>query len=168
MNIRVAIIGPTGYTGYWLIDWLLRHPSATITYLASSRQELPNIAEEYPRLLGRCEMVCRPIDPAAIAREADVAFTCLPHKAAMSYVPQLLDAGLRVIDLSADYRLKDVDLYESVYQTPHEDPGNIAHAVYGLPEAYRVEIADARLVACPGCFPTAATLGVLPLLQRSL
>src|SRR5690606_26845 len=109
MSIRAAIIGPTGYTGYYLIDLLLRHPQVRLTYLASHRDDLPDIRQEFPRLLGRVDeevAVCQPIDAERIAQEADVAFLALPHKAAMSYAPQLLDAGVRVIDLSADYRLR--------------------------------------------------------------
>lgn len=168
MGIRAAIVGPTGYTGLWLIELLLRHPGAEVTYLASHREELPNIADEFPRLRGRCEMRCRPIDPAAIAKEADVAFLGLPHKAAMEHVGPLLAAGVRVIDLSADYRLKDAALYERVYHAPHADMANLAHAVYGLPELFRDKVAGAELIANPGCYPTAAVLGITPLLQRSL
>jgi N-acetyl-gamma-glutamyl-phosphate reductase len=168
MSVRAAIVGPTGYTGLWLIELLLRHPQAKVTYLASHREELPNIADEFPRLRGRCEMECRPIDPAAIRREADVAFLALPHKAAMQYVGPLLDAGLKVIDLSADYRLRDADLYGRIYKETHADRANLARAVYGLPELFRQQIQDAALVANPGCYPTAAALGIAPLLQRSM
>lgn len=167
-TIRAAILGPTGYTGYWLIELLLRHPQAKITYLASHREELPNIADEFPALWRRCDMTCKPVDAAAMAREADVVFVCLPHKAAMAYVPRFLDAGLRVVDLSADYRLRDPRQYEQVYETPHEDQGNLKEAVYGLPELFADQIAGADLVANPGCYPTAAALGISPLLQRSM
>jgi len=169
--IRAAIVGPTGYTGHWLIDLLARHPQANVTYLASHRDELPDIRDEFPRLLGRIDddvAVCRPIDPDAMAEAADVAFLALPHKAAMAYAPKLLDAGLRVIDLSADYRLADPTLYEAVYQTPHEDTTNLADAVYGLPELFRDQLPGAMLVANPGCYPTAAALGITPLLTHSL
>jgi len=168
MNVRAAILGPTGYTGLWLIELLLRHPSAEVTYLASARDELPRIEHEFPQLVGRFEMACQPMDARAIAREADVAFACLPHKAAMEYVPQLLDAGLRVVDLSADYRLSDPDQYETVYKTPHTDRANLKHAVYGLPELFGDDVREADLVANPGCYPTAAALGIAPLIQCSL
>jgi N-acetyl-gamma-glutamyl-phosphate reductase len=167
-HIRAAIVGPTGYTGYWLLELLLRHPQAQITYLATARDELPAIDAEFPALTGRCDMPGRPIDAKAMAAEADVAFICLPHKAAMAHVPKLLEAGLRVVDLSADYRLRDPALYESVYQTPHEDRANLADAVYGLPELFAGQIASADLIANPGCYPTAAALAIAPLLQRSL
>ncbi|GAB4195805.1 MAG: N-acetyl-gamma-glutamyl-phosphate reductase [Phycisphaeraceae bacterium] len=171
MSIKAAIVGPTGYTGYYLIDILLRHPEAELTYLASHREQLPDIREVFPALLGRIEedvAQCRPIEPAALAEEADVVFLALPHKAAMSYAPALLDAGLRVIDLSADYRLADPDLYERVYQQPHDDRDNLAEAVYGLPELNRDQLPGAMLVANPGCYPTAAALAIAPLLSHSL
>jgi N-acetyl-gamma-glutamyl-phosphate reductase len=171
MSIRAAIIGPTGYTGLYLIQLLLRHPSAKITYLASHRGELPNVNEEFPQLLGRLPesvAVCKPIEPEALAQQADVVFLGLPHRAAMEYVPPLLDAGLRVIDLSADYRLKNTATYEEYYGHAHSDTGNLEEAVYGLPEVYRDKIPGAMLVANPGCYPTAATLAIGPLLARSL
>lgn len=168
MKTRVCIIAPTGYTGYWLIELLLRHPGAQITFLASARGELPVISDEFPSLLKRCDLRCRPIDYAAIAAEADVAFTCLPHKAAMDHVPGLLAAGVKVIDLSADYRLTNAALYEKIYQTPHSDPANLAKAVYGLPELFADRIKSASLIANPGCYPTAAALAISPLLQAGL
>ncbi len=168
MSIRAAIVGPTGYTALWLIRLLARHPSVKLTYLASHREQLPHIVEEFPQLLGVCDLACRPIDAAAIAREAEVVFCCLPHVSAMTYVPALLDAGLRVIDLSADYRLNSPELYERVYQHRHADPDRLAQAAYGLPEINADRIAAARLVANPGCYPTAAALGIGPLLPRNV
>lgn len=164
-------MGPTGYTGLYLIQLLLRHPGVELTYLASHRDELPNIAEVFPQLLGRVPesvAVCRPIDAEAIARSADVAFLGLPHRAAMAYVPMLLDAGVRVIDLSADYRLSSASLYEKVYGHVHEDVKNLGDAVYGLPELFRDDLPGAMLIANPGCYPTAAALAIAPLLSRGL
>lgn len=171
MTIRAAIVGPTGYTGFYLLDLLLRHPAAEVTYLASHREELPDITEVFPQLHSRVDPAvarCRKIDPEAIAREADVVFLGLPHRAAMSYVPTLLDAGLRVIDLSADYRLRDASLYEKVYGHAHADVSNLADAAYGLPELFRDKLPGAMLVANPGCYPTAAALAIAPLLTHSL
>lgn len=168
---RAAIIGCTGYTGFHLVDLLLRHPFAELTYLASHREELPDLRDEYPALLGRLSddiARCRPIDAEQIAEEADVAFLGLPHKAAMAYAPKLLDAGLRVIDLSADYRLSSQELYEQVYEVEHDDPGNLAEAVYGIPELFRKDLPGATLVANPGCYPTAAALAIAPLLSHAL
>ncbi|MCC7145846.1 MAG: N-acetyl-gamma-glutamyl-phosphate reductase [Phycisphaeraceae bacterium] len=168
MKIPVAILGPTSYTALHLIQLLRRHPAAELTYLASQRDELPNIAEEFPQLMGLCELQCQKIDPPAIADQAEVIFTCVPHLTAMEYVPRLLEAGLRVIDLSADYRLADPALYEKVYQHPHTDTENLADAVYGLPELFGDEIPEADLVANPGCYATAAALAIAPLLARNL
>ncbi len=171
MSIRVAIVGPTGYTALHLMKLLARHPQAELTYLASHRQELPLITDIFPQLLGLVpdEAVrCRPIDAEAIAREADVAFLGLPHRAAIQYVPALLDAGVRVIDLSADYRIKDAALYEKTYGHAHTDPRNLAEAVYGLPELFRDQLPGAMLVANPGCYPTAAALAIAPLLRANL
>ncbi len=171
MSIRVAIVGPTGYTGMHLIELLLHHPGAQLTYLASHRDELPNIAEEFPQLLGRVPdpvAMCRPIDVEAIASEADLVFLALPHRAAMRYVPQFLDEGMRVIDLSADYRLTDQAVYESTYGHSHTDPGHLGEAVYGLPELFRDELPQATLVANPGCYPTACAISLAPLLASGL
>ncbi len=171
VKTRAAIIGCTGYTGYHLVDLLLRHPGAELTYLASHRAVLPDLRDEFPQLSGRLDdevAQTRPIDFEAIAESADVAFLGLPHKAAMAYAPKLLDAGLRVIDLSADYRLSDQALYEEVYDVKHDDPRNLAEAVYGIPELFRKDLPGATLVANPGCYPTAAALAVAPLLSHSL
>lgn len=171
MSIRVAIVGPTGYTGLELIEILLRHPAARLTYLGSHRPHLPHIVEEFPQLLGRIPdavAACRAINVQAIATEADVAFVALPHGVAMTVVPALLGAGLRVIDLSADYRLSSAQLYEATYGEPHADPDRLSQAVYGLPELFRDRLPDATLVANPGCYPTAAALALVPLLERGL
>ncbi|MEM1212668.1 MAG: N-acetyl-gamma-glutamyl-phosphate reductase [Planctomycetota bacterium] len=171
MDVRAAIIGPTGYTGYHLVELLLRHPRAELTYLGSHRETLPDLRDEFPKLAGRLPdevAQCRPIDVEAIAAAADVAFLALPHRAAMAVVPGLLDAGVRVIDLSADYRISDADLYESVYQVEHTDRANLKDAVYGLPELFRADLPGAMLVANPGCYPTASALAVAPLLSHSL
>ena len=171
MKIRAAIVGPTGFTGKVLVELLHRHPQAALVYLASHRDELPDLRDEFPQLAGLLDddvAQCRPIDPERIAEECDVAFLGLPHKAAMAYVPSLLDAGVRVIDLSADYRLSDPALYEEVYATTHDDPANLATAVYGLPELFRDQLPGATLVANPGCYPTAAALAIAPLLSHAL
>ncbi len=169
--IRAAIVGPTGFTGVHLVELLHRHPAAKLTYLASHRDELPDLRDEFPRLTGKLDdetAQCRPIDAGAIAEHADVAFLALPHTAAMAYVPPLLDAGVRVVDLSADYRLNDAQRYERVYHTPHLDAANLPSAVYGLPELFRDDLPGATLVANPGCYPTAAAIGVAPFLTHAL
>ena len=170
-TLRCAIVGPTGFTGLHVARLIAGHPEARLTYLASHRDELPDLTEEFPRLTGLIDpdvAQCRPVDPGRIADAADVVFLGLPHRAAMAYAPQLLDAGLRVIDLSADYRLGDAALYEKTYTTPHTDPLNLEHAVYGLPELFRTDLPDARLVATPGCYPTSASLLLAPLLSHAV
>ncbi len=171
MTINAAILGPTGYTGLHLIQLLQGHPQAEVTYLASARDEPTDIRTIFPKLdhvVARDVAICRPIDPAAIAQQADVAFVALPHGVSMNYVPQLLDAGLRVVDLSADYRLRDPAVYETVYGQAHGDRAHLRHAVYGLPELFRDDLPRAKLIANPGCYPTAAALGLAPLLRAGV
>ncbi len=171
MTLRAAIVGPTGYAGYHLIDRLLRHPQAELTYLASHRDELPDIREEFPRLLGRVDdelAQCRPIDIDAIARAADVVYLALPARSSMTHAPPLLDAGLRVVDISGAYRFPTAELYEQAYGHGHTDAEHLPCAVYGLPELNRRDIPDAQLIANPGCYPTAAAIAIAPLLTHSL
>ncbi|MGQ0627265.1 MAG: N-acetyl-gamma-glutamyl-phosphate reductase [Phycisphaerales bacterium] len=167
----VAILGPTGYTGLELIEIVLGHPALELGLLCSARDPAPRIDAEFPRLAGRINRDtarCQPIDHDAIARACPLAFLCLPHDAAMQHAPELLRRGVRVIDLSAAYRLKDSAVYARYYGHPHTDAQNLAHAVYGLPEFNREAIRAARLVANPGCYPTAAALAIVPLLRAGL
>lgn len=167
-SIGVAIVGPTGYTGLELIELLLRHPAFEIAYLASARTPAPSIDDEFPRLKGRLPTegaACDAIDPGRIAERCQLAFLCLPHEAAMEHTPALLKAGVKVVDLSAAYRLANPEIYQSAYGHPHTDPDNLKHAVYGLTEFERDRVRTARLVANPGCYPTAAAIGLLPLLR---
>ena len=165
--IRVAIIGARGYTGVEAIEILLRHSEAELTYLTAQVDEPEHITETFGQLHGRLDMMVEPLNLEKLSENADVALCCLPHKVSMAFVPKLLDAGVKVVDLSADYRIKDVATYEKYYQ-PHTDLGNLSHAVYGLPELFRNQIKDAKLVANPGCFPTGATLAIAPLLKAGL
>jgi N-acetyl-gamma-glutamyl-phosphate reductase len=165
--IRVAIIGASGYTGAETIRILLRHGQAEATYLTALPEECGPMQEIFPEFRGRCELPVEPLDLKKLADSADVALCCLPHKVSMQFVPQLLKAGVKVIDFSADYRLKDVAVYEKFYQK-HVDPENLAQAVYGLPELYRERISKTKLVANPGCFPTGALLAIAPLLREGL
>ncbi|MCS6867037.1 MAG: N-acetyl-gamma-glutamyl-phosphate reductase [Gemmataceae bacterium] len=163
--VRVAILGGSGYTALELIKILLRHPGAAIVAITSRQQE--HIAELHPSLHHRLDLRCQPFDPDALqAQGVEVVFGCLPHGASMECIPPLLERGLRVIDLSADYRLRDVSVYEQWYHEKHRDPQNLAHAVYGLPEIYGAAIERARLVANPGCYPQTAILGLAPLLAH--
>jgi len=165
--IRVAIIGASGYTGAESIRILFRHAEAELTYLTALPEECGPAAEVFPEFRGRCKVPIEPLDVDKLSASADVALCCLPHKVSMGFVPKLLDAGVKVIDFSADYRLKDVAVYEKYYQK-HTDTGNLAQAVYGLPELFRDEIKGTNLVANPGCFPTGAILAVAPLLKAGL
>ena len=165
--IRVAIIGASGYTGVEAIEILLRHGEAELTYLTALPDECGHVADIFGQLRGRLDMEIEPLDLDKLSKKADVALCCLPHKVSMGFVPKLLDAGVKVIDFSADYRIKDVEVYEKFYQE-HTDQKNLAHAVYGLPELFRDEIKGADLIANPGCFPTGAVLAIAPLLKAGL
>jgi N-acetyl-gamma-glutamyl-phosphate reductase len=169
----VAILGPTGYTGLELIELIARHPSMTLEYLASARTPGPRIDAEFPRLRGRmggASPQCEPIDHDSIAArcKGGLAFLCLPHEAAMLHTPELLTRGVKVVDLSAAYRIKDIAVYEKAYGHHHTDHANLAHAVYGLTEIAREQVKGATLVANPGCYPTAAAIAILPLLRAGV
>ena len=165
--VRVAIIGASGYTGVESIEIILRHPQAEVTYLTALPQECGPVADTFGQLAGRLDMMIEPLDLDILASKADVALCCLPHKVSMGFVPKLLATGVKVIDFSADYRIKDVAVYEKFYQT-HTDRDNLTQAAYGLPELFRDEIKGANLVANPGCYPTGASLALAPLLKNGL
>jgi N-acetyl-gamma-glutamyl-phosphate reductase len=164
---RVAVLGATGYTALELLRILLRHPQAEVTSVTSRQPGTP-IADVHPSLTGRLDLQLEDLSPEALAQRADVAFCCLPHVASMEAVPGLLHAGLKVIDLSADYRLKDPGVYERWYGHVHTDPTRLGTTVYGLPELFRDRIPSADLVANPGCYTSTAILALAPLLQRGL
>jgi N-acetyl-gamma-glutamyl-phosphate reductase len=166
-KIRVAILGGSGYTAVELIKILLRHSGVEIVAITSRQDE--HIADLHPSLLGRLNVRCVPFDADALKeRGVGVAFGCLPHGTSMESVPLLLDRGIRVIDLSADYRLRDAAVYQQWYKEPHHDTKNLARAVYGLPEVYGDQLAGARLIANPGCYPQTAILGLAPLVANKL
>ena len=161
--IRVAIIGVSGYTGLELIKMLHTHPKFEITYVGTSGGgEI--LSELHPSLKGVVEFDVSKSDATKIAKVADLAFLALPHKTAMGFAKQLLNLGVKVVDLSADYRL-ELEAYEEHYCT-HEDKENLSNAVYGLPEIYREKIKKTSLVANPGCYPTASLLGLLPFIKH--
>jgi N-acetyl-gamma-glutamyl-phosphate reductase len=168
MMIRVAIIGASGYTGAESIEIILRHNEAKLVYLSALPEECGAVEEVFPRLAGRCNLQIEPLDIDKLSGLADVALCCLPHKVSMGFVPKLLKAGLKVVDFSADYRIKSTEVYEKFYQVKHTDIANLKRAVYGLPELFREQIKDADLVANPGCFPTGALLAIIPLLKEGL
>jgi N-acetyl-gamma-glutamyl-phosphate reductase len=163
MIIKAGIAGATGYTGQELIEILLRHPQVRITGLYSTTDEPKPIGTVFPRFAGRISLSLEKLDLKELADNSDVVFLALPHTAAMNAVPFLLRQKKTVIDLSADYRIADTAVYKAAYQTAHTDKANIKRAVYGLPEIYRQKIGRAQLIANPGCYPTAALLGLAPL-----
>ncbi|MDY3555042.1 N-acetyl-gamma-glutamyl-phosphate reductase [Gemmata sp. JC717] len=166
-KVKVAVLGGSGYTAVELIKLLLRHPGAEIAAVTSRQAE--HVADLHPSLLGRLDLQCEPFDPDALkAKGVQVAFGCLPHGTSMESIPPLLDRGIRVIDLSADYRLRDATVYQEWYKETHHDAKNLAHAVYGLPEVYGDTLAGARLIANPGCYPQTAILGLAPLAANRL
>ncbi len=166
--LRVAIIGASGFTGADSIEILLRHPQAKVTYLTALPEECGKVSDTFGQFKGRCELDIEPLDLKKLSKAADVALCCLPHKVSMGFVPKLLAAGVKVVDFSADYRLKDTTVYEKFYQVKHTDTANLKKAVYGLPELFREQIKKTDLVANPGCFPTAALLALAPLLKEKL
>ena len=166
-TIRVAIAGATGYTGEELIRLLLQHPHVQLTYLAASAKwDRPSpVSVVYPQFARRLELPVESLDPGRLAASADAIFLALPHGTAMDFVPALLDAGKRVIDLSGDFRLADASLYPQWYKFTHTHPDLLARsgAAYGLTEFHREQIRTALLVANPGCYATSILLAVLPL-----
>src|SRR5438874_3539089 len=164
MTVKIAVLGGSGYTALELLKILLRHPHAEIVAVTSTQAGTPAVAELHPSLLGRIDLRCEPFDAdRLVTRGVTVAFGCLPHGVSMTTLPALLNRGVRVIDLSADYRLRDPNAYAQWYGESHDDLAHLAQAVYGLPEVYGDEITTAQLVANPGCYPQTAILGLAPL-----
>lgn len=165
--IKVGIVGGTGYTGVELLRLLVAHPKAEIALITSRADSGRRVDDLFPSLRGHIDLGFSDPDDAQLAA-CDVVFFATPHNVAMRSVPTLLAAGTRVIDLSADFRIRDVKLWEHWYNESHACPELLADAVYGLPERNREQIRTARLLACPGCYPTAVQLGFMPLLAADL
>lgn len=164
---RIAVIGASGYTGVELLRLLSLHPDTELVCVTSRQYAGQLVSDVFPSLHGVLELRFEDVDPAGLAGRADIVFTAVPHQSAMSMIPDLLDAGCRIIDLSADFRISDVETYEEWYQE-HTAPELLGEAVYGLPELFREKIADARLIANPGCYPTSVALALAPLLEKQL
>lgn len=162
--IKVGIIGATGYTGEELIKILIGHPYVRLTYLAAKIDEEQSIEEIFPYLRDRLSLKCEILDIQKAMSKADLFFLALPHTISIKIVPILLNHKKKVIDLSADYRLKNSSVYKKWYNFTHKDKINLKKSVYGLPELYREKIKKADLIANPGCYPTAAILGIAPAL----
>jgi len=165
-KVRIGIIGATGYVGAELVRVLSRHKGFEISSLVSQSYAGKAFSEIYPAFRGLADMKCSPLDISAVADSCDVVVTALPHGVSSEVVPVLLDKGLRVLDHSGDFRYKNIGTYEKAYKLKHPVPELLSEAVYGLPELFRDQIAGARLVANPGCYPTCSILALMPLLKR--
>ncbi|HAX62330.1 MAG TPA: N-acetyl-gamma-glutamyl-phosphate reductase [Elusimicrobia bacterium] len=167
--INVAVVGAKGYAGEELIKILLKHTGVKITSLSGRMDGKPkHISEMYPYLEGKLDMFCEDIDEKKIAENADIIFTALPHSVSMVIASKIISLGKKVIDLSADFRLKDPAVYEKWYKTKHTNPELLGKAVYGLCELYRKKIKKAKLLANPGCYPTSIILGCYPALKGKI
>ncbi|MFA5087794.1 MAG: N-acetyl-gamma-glutamyl-phosphate reductase [Candidatus Omnitrophota bacterium] len=164
--IRVGIVGISGYSGFETLRILLNHPHARVTYVSANNTTGP-VEEIWPQLTGQTKLYCDKFHIQHAVEQGDVFFLAIPHTVAMKIVPDLLAANKKVIDISADYRLKSSALYKKWYGVEHLDPKNLKKAVYGLPELYREKIKKTDLIANPGCYPTAALLGLLPLVSTN-
>lgn len=165
--IQVGIVGGTGYTGVELIRLLIAHPDVEIKMVTSRAEAGKPISELYPNLRGACDLAFSEPDIKTLSN-CDVVFFATPNGTAMKMVPELLAEGVKVIDLAADFRIKDIEVWQQWYGMEHSCSDMVAEAVYGMPEINRAEIAKARLVANPGCYPTAVTLGFMPLLEAGI
>lgn len=167
-KFRVAIAGASGYAGAELVRLAAVHPFYEITAVTSEKSAGQPVSAVFPSLTGIVEHRFEALAPEVLAERADAVFLALPHTKSQDPVATCMEAGKLVVDLSADYRLKDVTAYEQWYQTPHSHPRLLEEAVYGLPELHREAIAKAKLVASPGCYPTAAILQLAPLVAKEL
>lgn len=165
--VKVGIVGGTGYTGVELLRLLANHPQARVEVITSRSEEGIPVADMYPNLRGHHDIAFTVPDVDRLAA-CDVVFFATPHGVAMSMAPELIERGVRVIDLGADFRIKDIELWEKWYNLKHTCPDLVAKAVYGLPELNRDQIKGAELIGCAGCYPTAVQLGYLPLLESKL
>lgn len=164
--IKVGIVGGTGYTGVELLRLLAQHPDVELKAITSRKESGMPVADMYPSLRGRVSLAfCDPNDAGLSA--CDVVFFATPHGVAMAQAPELLAAGVRIIDLAADFRLRDTAVFERWYGMAHACPQILAESVYGLPEVNREAIRAARVIGLPGCYPTSVQLGYLPLIERA-
>ncbi|MBX3416681.1 MAG: N-acetyl-gamma-glutamyl-phosphate reductase [Pirellulaceae bacterium] len=168
MKIRVGIVGATGYTAFELFKILLRHPHVSITRATSRADAGQPLEMVHPSLRGVLPLSLSEFSAADFSGAVDLAFCCLPHAASSVVVKELLNAGIKTIDLSADYRLNDLASFSENYQADHADPERLGKVPYGIPELFRDEIAASDLVANPGCFPTTAIIPLVPLIESNL
>ena len=163
--VRVGVYGASGYTGQELLRLLLRHPAVEVVAVTSRRYAGKSVTEVYPTFTGLTDLIFMDASPEEVAAKCEHVFLALPHAVSMSVAPLFLQAGKKVVDLSADFRLRSVDTYAAWYGR-HTAPDLLMEAVYGIPELYRDAIRTARIVANPGCYPTSIILGLAPLLRE--
>ncbi len=166
--MKIGIIGGTGYVGGELLRLLLLHPQAEVTMVTSRQSVGEYVFNVHPNLRGLTQLKFVPQDIAELQKNCDLVFTATPHGGSVNLVPKFLEAGLKVIDMSADFRLKNPDDYDKWYGWKHANPQLLKEAAYGLPELHRQEIKSARLVGCPGCMATAAILPLAPVIKADL
>jgi N-acetyl-gamma-glutamyl-phosphate reductase len=167
MKTKVGIIGATGYTGVDLLRLLLNHPQVDVTALTSQKYAGVPIDQVFPSLKKYLQLKCEELKVEEISKKTDFIFTAVPHKTAMETVPLFYRQGKRVVDLSADFRFKDAGVYERWYQK-HTSTDLLSESVYGLPELHREKIQNAKIVGNPGCYPTGALLGLVPLVKKGM
>lgn len=166
--IRVGILGGTGYAGIEVVRLLLKHPHAEVTRIVSQSYAGKKIADVYPSLMGICDLVCSSLDEEDIVANCDLVFTALPHGASKEVIPALYAKGLKVIDLSGDFRYNDPAVYEAWYGEAHSNPELLEESVYGLCELHREEIKQARLIGNPGCYTTCSISALAPLVKAGV
>ncbi|NJM70644.1 MAG: N-acetyl-gamma-glutamyl-phosphate reductase [Scytonema sp. RU_4_4] len=167
-RVRVGIVGASGYGGVQLVRLLMDHPEVELVYLGGESSAGKPFADLYPHLAHIVNQPIEAVEPQTIAHRCEVVFLSLPNGLAYKIAPQLLDKGCKVLDLSADYRFSNLTTYTNWYGAQRTDLATAATAVYGLPELYRDRIAEAQLIGCPGCYPTASLLALSPLLKQGL
>lgn len=166
-TVKVGIVGGTGYTGVELLRILANHPETEVTMITSRSEDGVALADMYPNLRGHYDIKFSQPDPEKL-KTCDVVFFATPHGVAMSMAAELTDAGVKVIDLAADFRIEDLDVWSSYYGMAHTEAKLFDKVAYGLPEYFRAKIKDAMIIANPGCYPTSSMLGLLPLLTNDL
>ena len=165
--LKIGIVGGTGYTGVELLRLLIQHPQVEITAITSRAEDGVAVSDFFPNLRGKTQLYFRAPN-AKMLSNCDAVFFATPNGTAMGMARELIAAGVRIIDLAADFRLKDPHVWEKWYGIPHACPELLEEAIYGLPEVNRAALRNARLVANPGCYPTAVQLGFLPLLEKGI
>jgi len=167
-KLKVGILGATGFTGEMLTEILVKHPNVEVCYLASRIAKPVAYSDLFPRFNKKTNLKCESLNIERSLKKCDFLFLSLPHTVSMKFVPDLIKANKKVVDLSADYRVQDLKVYKKYYHVAHEDKQNLKNAVYGLPELYKSAISKAQLVANPGCYPTSIILPLFPLLKEGL